>query len=330
MNPGDRLDPEGRDRASANRWLVVNPESGDGDQVERVRRLGEKRGFTVRETQRAGHAPEIAREAVRADADLVAAAGGDGTLNAVVSGLEAAGALGETAVGVVPVGTANICAEIVGIEGIEHAFEVLTDGEERRVDLGAARPRPADDESTREPVTDGRPFLLSSLAGLPAEASLSTSDSSKSRFGTLAFLVTALREAVDFDGIEISVEAVVDGESRTWEGDALVALVGNLRGFGPPRASADAEDGLLDAVIVEEKPAHELLADAATGDLFDPEADHARRFRTTRLEIDTPDELVFSVDGERLSTDRLSVGIRPGVLRLRVGETYDRRPDRSA
>jgi YegS/Rv2252/BmrU family lipid kinase len=330
MNADDRSDRDDRDGTSANRWLVVNPKSGDGGHVERVRRLGEEHGFTVRETRRAGHAPEIAREAARASADLVAAAGGDGTLNAVVSGLDAADALGTTAVGVVPVGTANICADIVGVEGVEHAFEVLTEGEERCIDLGVAVPHSDDEGSAPEGRTDGRPFVLSSLAGLPAEASLATSTSSKSRFGTLAFLGTALREAAEFDGIELSVEAEVDGETRTWEGDALVALVGNLRGFGPPRASADAEDGLLDAVIVEEKPAHELLADAATGDLFDPEADHARRFHTTRLEIDTPDELVFSVDGEQLSTDRLSVCVRPDALRLRVGEAYDRGFDGSA
>ncbi|MFC4357569.1 diacylglycerol/lipid kinase family protein [Halobium salinum] len=324
----DDSDPE-------ERWLVLNPESGDGGHRERVRRLAEERGYTVRETQYAGHAPELAREAAAADADLVAAAGGDGTLNGVVSGLDDADALPRTVVGVVPVGTANIFADLVGVEGVEHAFEVLADGRERRVDLGTVEggspgdgsaaladdPRSGRDDADDD---DSRGlFVLSSLAGLPAEASLATSSALKSRLGTVAFVATALREAIDFDGIHLSVEAVVDGEETTWEGDALVALVGNLRGFGPPRARANAEDGLLDAVIVERMPTRELLAEAATGDLFDPDADHARHFRSTSLEIDAANELAFSVDGERLATDHLSVGVRPGVLRIKVGPDYD-------
>lgn len=58
------------------------------------------------ETQHAGHATELAREAVQGGASLVVAAGGDGTIAEVANGMA-----GSTArLGVIPLGTANVLA----------------------------------------------------------------------------------------------------------------------------------------------------------------------------------------------------------------------------
>ncbi len=65
----------------------------------------------VAETRHAGHATELARAAAREGRAMVVAAGGDGTIAEVANGL-----LGSnTALGVIPLGTANVLAKEYGL-----------------------------------------------------------------------------------------------------------------------------------------------------------------------------------------------------------------------
>jgi len=61
---------------------------------------------------------------------------------------------------VVPVGTANLLAGTIGATDRRQAAEIADTGDTRWVDVGFA---------------DGEPFLVSCIAGLPAEASLAAS-----------------------------------------------------------------------------------------------------------------------------------------------------------
>jgi diacylglycerol kinase family enzyme len=84
----------GRRRATA-LWKVLDLLVENGVKVE------------VAETQHAGHATELARAAARAGLAMVVAAGGDGTIAEVANGLIGS----DTALGVIPLGTANVLAK---------------------------------------------------------------------------------------------------------------------------------------------------------------------------------------------------------------------------
>ncbi len=75
-------------------WQVLDILSASGVRVE------------LRETAYAGHATALARQAVSEGACQVVAAGGDGTIAEVAAGL----ASSKTALGVIPLGTANVLA----------------------------------------------------------------------------------------------------------------------------------------------------------------------------------------------------------------------------
>lgn len=295
------------------RLLILNPTSGDADHVEHVRQLAADRGFAVRETERGGHAIELAREAATAGIGTLAIAGGDGTLNEAVRGLDAADALGRTTVGVVPVGTENLFATRVGIGSIEEGFVALESGETRRLDLGMA---------------DDHPFVVSCISGLPAEASLATSSDLKERLGPLSFVATGFREAMTFDGIRLTIEAVSNGEEITWTGEALCTLVGNLRRFVGRGGQANAEDGLFDVVVVEEMPAFEAIEEAAMHRLFGRDTEHVRHLQASQLRIVGRDEapIDFSLDGELNSDERMVLYARPRALSVRVGPAYESEP----
>ncbi|WP_158055754.1 diacylglycerol/lipid kinase family protein [Halorussus halophilus] len=298
-----------RDRA-----LVLNPVSGDGKHQEQVRGLADEYGFTILETQREGEAIEFGRLLGEAGTDLVAAAGGDGTLNEVARGLDAANALEGTTFGVVPTGTGNNFAQNVGVESVEHAFEVLERGDRHRIDLGTG---------------DDWLFLNSCVAGVTAEASASTTPEMKDRLGVLAYVITGLRTVTEFDGLPLSVEALGPEGGDTWTGDAVTVLVGNARRFpAEGRSQANCEDGLLDVTIVEQMPPRNLLEEAAVQRLFGDETEHVTHLEAAKLQLDVrqEDPIGFSFDGEIGNYSSLSLGTRPKTLNLCVGETYESDP----
>jgi YegS/Rv2252/BmrU family lipid kinase len=307
------------------RVVVLNPVSGSGDHGPEVRMLADEYGFEVVETTEEEGAAPLAERAAET-ASLVAACGGDGTINEVVHGLVRADAFEDTTLGVVPAGTGNNFAGNIGVDSIAHAFDVLVDGERRRVDLGTASRR----SGAQAGETD-RPFVNSCVCGITAEASASTDHDQKHRFGTLAYVFNTLREAQEFDPIPLDVQTS-DEIERTWSGEAIAVLVGNGRRFPVEGATqANMEDGLLDVAIIEDRPTLDLVGEEARRRLLDREADHMTRLRTPALELSVRDgqEVPFSLDGEMLSASDIALAVQRRRLWLRVGAGYSPDPDAS-
>jgi YegS/Rv2252/BmrU family lipid kinase len=298
---------DGGHDAAASRVLVLNPVSGSADHAERVRELATDHDFAVRETHEGGDAIDFGREA--ADADLVAAAGGDGTIHEVVRGLYEADALDSTTVGVVPAGTGNNFAGNIGVEGIEEAFSVLETGETRQVDLG---------------IANGRPFVNSTIAGLTANASSETTAEMKDSFGVLAYVVNTIRTAADFEGLSLDVETAADEQS--WRGEAAFVLVGNGRRFPVEgQTQAHMEDGRFEVTIIEDRPTGKLVGEATLRRLLGTDTSNITRLETSELSISirNGEPGTFSLDGEMLSARDLGIETERGGLSLRVGEGYE-------
>jgi diacylglycerol kinase family enzyme len=295
------------------RRCICNPVSGNADHADAVERLLSGRGFAVDRTEGAGDALELARAAGEDGVSEVAVAGGDGTVNEVLRGLAQAEHLGEVTLSIVPVGTANLLAGTIGLTDRKQAVEIADTGDVRRVDVGFA---------------DGEPFLVSCIAGLPAEASLAASSALKSRFGTLAFLLTGAQEALEFDGLDITLEAVGEDGPFTWSGSVTCLLVGNARKFVARGGQADMEDGLLDVAIVERMPTGNLVAEAIGHRLLAADTEGVTHVRAREIDIDGHGESVtFSRDGEFAKHERLSITAHEQALDLRVGPSYVPHPE---
>ncbi|WP_195156685.1 diacylglycerol kinase family protein [Haloarcula sp. CBA1127] len=294
------------------RRCILNSVSGDGEHADYVPRLMKARGFEVYETEAAGDAVELGREAGRAEASEVAVCGGDGTVNEVVRGLDDVGHLDSVTLSVIPAGTANLLAGNIGVTDIEHGVEIADVGEARPVDVG---------------VAGDEPFLVSCIAGLPADASVSTSGDLKERFGTLAFLLTGAQEALRFDGLDITIAAVGEDGPFTWSGEATCLLVGNARKFVAEGGQANMEDGLLDVAIVEQMPTGNLVAEAIGQRLLALDTDGVTHVRADEITVDGHDEAItFSRDGELSTHEMLSLSVRETTLTLRVGPGYEPDP----
>ncbi|MFC7139319.1 diacylglycerol/lipid kinase family protein [Halosimplex aquaticum] len=293
------------------RVMVRNPTGGDGTDVETARERASERGIDVRDSDEPGDAVALARAAA-AEADQIIACGGDGTVNEVVRGVAAADALDDVELAVVPAGTGNNFAANLGIESVEHAFEVAETGERRRLDLG---------------VADDALFVNSCLGGLIAEASEDTDDEAKARIGSLAYALQTLSDARQYEGPLLEIRAGASHDPL-WSGTALVLLIGNGRRFlGGGRTQANLEDGRLEVVIVEQAPAIDYLAEGALQRLLKRDASHLTRLTTAELLVTTTDRpMAFSFDGEIVERQSIDASVREGAMRFRVGDAYEPEP----
>ena len=158
-------------------------------------------------------ATQIAREALDRGADLILAAGGDGTINEIVNGMAGS----KVPLGILPAGTANVLANELGIgKTMERAAESLLHCVPERVPLGLLST--ALGESPRY-------FLLMAGAGLDAEIVYHLNGRLKDALGKVAYWVAGLGRF----GRRLP-EFAIETEGGVYR--ASFALVSRVRNYG--------------------------------------------------------------------------------------------------
>ncbi len=101
--------------------MVLNPAAGRGAAaraLDPIAREFQHQGWSVEVecTAGPGHGTELAARAVQAGAERVIAVGGDGTVHEVANGLLRSPGGADVALGVVPIGSGNDFAKLVGVD----------------------------------------------------------------------------------------------------------------------------------------------------------------------------------------------------------------------
>lgn len=205
--------------------LILNPTAGRRrrglvkEVVRRVRALG----WTVDlvETAAAGDARRIAETCDAAHYSVIAVAGGDGTINEVVNGLAGRTVAGP-ALGIVPLGTANVLARELGLGFSAAALaQTLTAGHEILMQPGEA-----------SGAGKTRQFSLMAGAGFDAKVVAGVSAPLKRRLGRAAYVWRSLvearryrpvRYAVQIDGVRHEAASVIVTHGRLYAGPYVVA-----------------------------------------------------------------------------------------------------------
>ena len=285
----------------------------------------------VLETRGAGDAERLAR--AHADADLVIAAGGDGTVHEAVNGLAGAAAT----FGVLPLGTGNDFALALGMPGpVGEAVRALVEAPTVPIDLGAVR---WDEVRDGERVTRERAFANCLGAGFDAHVAFLATDT-KWLGGRAAYLAAVLRTLWAWRRPGVQVRESMAAETApasgvgggppeadpvAFEGPIFLCEVGNGHSVGggfllTPDARPD--DGLLDVCLVRHvapRRALRLLPRTFTGAHVG--APEVRMDRARRISVDVEAGLLaLQADGELLSfvARRIEVEVVPGALRVRA------------
>lgn len=284
--------------------LILHGGRADQPPVRHLVTWVREKGHTVdvRVTWEAGDAERFARDAARSmpAPDAVLAAGGDGTVNAVINGLSGT----DIPIGIIPLGTANDFARQAGIpDDPDHAMDVVLHHPPVRIDTAQA---------------NDRRFLNVSVGGVAAEITAETPQGAKETLGVLAYALSGLRKLTDlrpytarFRGPEFNLQckvllfAVANGK-RTG-GGTLVA----------PQASLT--DGLIDVCIIEALPRGDvgrMLLKVRRGEHLGEEGVHYVQLPEVVITVRRP--IVVNVDGEPTEARRLVYLARPKDLQIHL------------
>jgi diacylglycerol kinase (ATP) len=300
--------------------VIINPASGPGRagieeraryRTSLVRKTLERLGVAhrIEMTRERDHAAALARAAVAANAPLVFAWGGDGTMNEIASEL----AFSSVPLAVIPGGSGNGFARGLGVSlSPSRAIEQAVRGKDRLIDAGEI---------------GGRLFFNVAGIGFDAHVARLFNERGLKR-GFLAYVMTSLVELFGYRALSYAINIA----DETVQRDALMVVVANSPQYGngaqvAPHARPD--DGHLDLVVMP--PGSPLRNMWRARRLFDGHVPRVpgvllRDVETMRISntgangAASPNgALWFHADGEVVKgMAPLDVRIHPHALRVRV------------
>lgn len=304
--------------------VIVNPSAGGG----RARRVlpeissaFDRAGIRceIAETNAPNHASELARAGRQEGVDVLAAMGGDGTINEVVQAYLDQD--GRPATGpdfaIIPFGTGGDFRRSFGWEqNLEESVRRIAAGASRKIDLGAARFKAADAGSGL------RAFVNVCSTGISGVVTRAVNRSSKWLGGRLTFYTASFKATLGYANQPMQV--TIDGEV-VFKGPVYLLALANGRFFGggmKVAPEADPSDGVLDCTLHGDLS--KIAAISLTSGMYDGShltRAQARSWRGRNFEISpwlVPAETPIELDGETPGHLPLQVNILPGALTLRV------------
>ena len=293
--------------------FVVNPISGTQGKKAILKWIDERLDqsiydYSIVKTEYAGHATQIAANAVQEKVDVVVAIGGDGTINEIARSLVHT----NTALGIIPCGSGNGLARHLRIPmEPKAAIDVLNRGHELCIDYGKI---------------NNIPFFCTCGVGFDAFISLKFADSGKR--GLLTYLENTLHESLTYQPETYEIE----NEEGTMKYKAWLIACGNASQYGndayiAPQASLT--DGLMDVTIME--PVTVLDVPSLSFQLFNKTIDQNSRVKTMRakkIKIHRVNDGVMHFDGDPLMAGKeLEVEIVPAGLRVIASEKKKEKPE---
>jgi diacylglycerol kinase (ATP) len=279
--------------------IILNPAA----KSERARGFKEKvrhlaQGVTIKFTECPGDAEAQAERAVEQGYKTIVAAGGDGTINEVVNGLDGA----DVTLGILPIGSVNVFSMELGIPNkIEKAWQVILAGKTREVDLASAN--------------DHR-FVQLAGVGLDAQIVERTEWESKKLLGPLSYILTGAQMMAEKPPrIVVTPE---EGKPRV----GSFVLIGNGRLYGGPFPifkEAVLDDGLLDVCVFEQMSPFAMaryFQAILTGSHLKLKDVHY--FKSRRVRVEADEKVPMEVDGELLGYLPCEFSVKRGGLRVLV------------
>lgn len=270
-------------------YVLVNPTANRGrgrKLFSYIKRLFEKENFNFNIEFTEGKEGTIRQveNALEKGAEVIVAAGGDGTVNEIVNGLKGRGILG-----IIPIGRGNDIAISLKIpRNIEKAIKILKNGNYFKIDLG---------------LVDGRYFV--GITGIGFDAEVNRSANKISLKGSLAYILSVFTTLIKYKPKECEIS--FDGNK--WKGEITLVAIGNTKNYAGgmkilPNARLD--DGYFDICLIEKISPLELILHFPLiffgKHTINP---HVKMYRAKEVIVKGPEDLMATMDGELISGKKL-------------------------
>lgn len=297
--------------------VIVNPIAGPGRSttigacVDLVKSIlaSHQWDADVRITTGPNDASRFATDAVAEKVDVVAAWGGDGTVNGAAAGVSGTG----VPLAIIPGGSGNGLARDLSIPfDAVQALQIVATGNVRAIDAG-----------------DLHGSLFFNVAGIGLDARIAGRLATKGhRRGLMGYVLATVSELRSYQACAYSISKVLDAEGKAMAGDldnhkALFIALANSRQYGSgaqiaPKALLD--DGLMEVVVVEPMSGLQIARQlpAFFGGRLQEGPGIVMRSAAS-MEISCAESIAFHVDGEpRSGPNRIAMQTRRGALLVKV------------
>ncbi|MCS5733684.1 diacylglycerol/lipid kinase family protein [Herbiconiux daphne] len=182
------------------------------------------------------------KQALEQGADLVIAAGGDGTVRAVAEALHDSG----VPLALLPSGTGNLLARNLDLtlDDVENSLQTAFRGADRKIDLGLIRIRHGDDSVTQHA------YLVMAGLGLDAKMLAATDDDLKAKVGWLAYVKAIAQVLRDKNQLRIRYNLDGAGNRSVRAHTIMIGNCGSLPANILLLPDAAVDDGEFDIVLL--------------------------------------------------------------------------------
>jgi YegS/Rv2252/BmrU family lipid kinase len=289
--------------------IVLNPAAGKNAREPMIEAIGRyftnsKIEYEIYETVKGDKLGDIVRTRLAGGFDLVIAAGGDGTVSAVIDGLVGS----SVPLGIIPAGTGNLIARELNIPlEIEDAVALIAGSHIfRKID--AMR-------------IGKRAYILNVSVGISASVIGGTTHKNKSRFGRIAYLGTAILKIFTFRNRYLPV--AIDGQTHTHR--AVEVTISNCdilsKILYPKGPDVSIDDGHLDVWILSAKTFLDYPLYLFQMITRRPQK-HLSHFISSEKSVSIKSRIPLPVqaDGDIIGTTPVEVEVLKGALTVLVAE----------
>jgi len=280
--------------------IIVNPQADKGESSNsweyiesKIKRLGI--AYEPIFTEYENHASHLARKVQGEGTKFILVVGGDGTISEVVNGIY----LEDTVLGIIPTGSGNDFAKMIGIRSMSDGLNSLNSSCKKAVDVG---------------FLNNDKYFINNL-GIGIDACVVAKQKELKFKHESSYLISTLKIASAFRAFPIEVES----PDFKFSGNVLSISIGNGQFHGgmfrlTPQEEID--DGLLDVCLIKEvnklKRFLNIPKVVCGSHIFLKEV---VVFKAKRISVSSPVSLPFHLDGELFdSLKELEIGILPQKL----------------
>lgn len=303
-------------------FVVLNPVAGLTNAVDArqtIETFCRERGWgcEIHETSKDEDLRQLVRDRIKQGVDFVIAAGGDGTVSEVVSGMVDS----KVPMGILPAGTGNNLARDLNIPiDLRGALDLL--GGEHDV------------ESMDVMEVNGKKFFVLNVSvGISSLTMRQTKRQEKRRFGMLAYFYRAIGSIRNSRMQRFRVS--VDNKPLRFYATEVMIANHKFMGLQPQfeGVEVDPDDGKLDLFVVRAQTFREFLSVLlgfikTRKEEDDPHVNYFEARNSIHIQSEFP--LPAQADGEVIGTTPVKVRLLPDSLRVIVPVTGKDRKDEKA
>ncbi len=253
--------------------------------------------YDIQYTESRGHATEIACNAAKGDVDIVAVAGGDGSVNEAATGLINT----NTKLAILPAGSGNGLARNLGYSMRKiSSIEIINDGWFKKID-----------------VCKVNEHYFFSLIGIGLDAFIAKVFDKEETRGFLTYAISAIKGGFNY----VPFDYVMKADDKEIRGTSFMINICNSNQYGynvkiSPLSLLD--DGEADIIIANQVNAAKkilLMGAVLTGTHLKNR--HIQHIKAKRIKIETSRHAYLQVDGETVHKDKdFLITIQPRALNV--------------